>query len=208
MAAAREAFPAWRDLPAPRRAEILFRAAELLQKAKAELGKNVTREMGKVYAEGMGDIQEAIDMAYYMAGEGRRLVGETVPCELPNKDGKSIRVPHGVFALITPWNFPVAIPVWKIFAALVCGNTAVFKPSSDSPVRRAAGGNPRGSRVAARSVESGYGAGPAGWQVSGLHPEVDGISFTGSCAVGEELAGRPPNCIVPSPWKWGARTRF
>ncbi len=188
VAAAREAFPAWRDLPAPRRAEVLFKAAEMLQQTKAELGKTVTREMGKVLAEGLGDVQEAIDMAYYMAGEGRRLLGETVPCELPHKDGKSIRVPHGVFALITPWNFPVAIPVWKIFAALICGNTAVFKPSSDSPYCAALlvelledAGLPPGvlNLVMGRGQQVG--------QYLALHPDVDGISFTGSCAVGEEL---------------------
>jgi len=86
--------------------------------------------MGKILPEGLGDVQEAIDMGYYMAGEGRRLSGETVPSELPNKDMKSIRVPIGVFGLITPWNFPIAIPGWKIFPALICGNTVVFKPSS------------------------------------------------------------------------------
>lgn len=127
-------------------------------------------------------------MAYYMAGEGRRLIGETVPCELPDKDGKSIRVPHGVFALITPWNFPVAIPVWKIFAALICGNTAVFKPSSDSPYCAALlveileeAGLPAGvlNLVMGRGQQVG--------QYLALHPDVAGVSFTGSCAVGEAL---------------------
>lgn len=189
VAAAREAFPAWRNVPAPRRAEVLFKAAEMMQQAKAELGKSVTREMGKVYPEGLGDIQEAIDMAYYMAGEGRRLVGETVPCELPYKDGKSIRVPHGVFALITPWNFPVAIPVWKIFTALICGNTAVFKPSSDSPYCAALlveileeAGLPSGV------LNLVMGQGKQVGEYLATHPDVDGISFTGSCAVGETLA--------------------
>ncbi|APG26965.1 aldehyde dehydrogenase [Syntrophotalea acetylenivorans] len=189
VAAAREAYPAWRDFPAPRRAEILYKAAEMLQRAKPELGKSVTREMGKVSSEGLGDIQEAIDMAYYMAGEGRRLVGETVPCELPHKDGKSIRVPHGVFALITPWNFPVAIPVWKIFASLICGNTAVFKPSSDSPYCAALlveileeAGLPPGV------LNLVMGQGKKVGEYLATHPDVDGISFTGSCAVGETLA--------------------
>jgi len=116
--------------PAPRRGEILFRAAEILLKNKEALGRLETREMGKILPEGLGDVQEAIDMGYYMAGEGRRLSGETVPSELPNKDMKSIRVPIGVFGLITPWNFPIAIPAWKIFPALIWGNTVVFKPSS------------------------------------------------------------------------------
>lgn len=188
VSAAREAYPLWRLTPAPRRGEILFRAAEILRNRKEELGRLVTREMGKVLPEGLGDVQEAVDLAYYMAGEGRRLIGETAPSELHDKDCKSIRVPHGVFALITPWNFPIAIPAWKIFSALICGNTAVFKPSSDSPL------------CAARLVEILEEAGlPAGvlnlvtgeggtvGEALALHPVVDGISFTGSCVVGERL---------------------
>jgi aldehyde dehydrogenase (NAD+) len=188
VAAAREAYDRWRLTPAPRRGEILYRAGEILHKRKSELGKLVTREMGKVLPEGLGDVQEAIDMAYFMAGEGRRLQGETVPAELPDKDCKTIRVPHGVFALITPWNFPVAIPAWKIFAALICGNTMVFKPSSDTPL------------CAVRLVEILEEAGlPAGvlnlvmgdgaqiGETLVLHPDVAGVSFTGSCPVGEAL---------------------
>ena len=113
--AAREAYEGWRMTPPPRRGEILFKVAELLLKKKEDLARLETREMGKVLPEGRGDVQEAIDMGYYMAGEGRRLAGETVPSELPDKDMKSVRVPIGVFALITPWNFPIAIPSWKIF---------------------------------------------------------------------------------------------
>ncbi len=120
VAAAREAYKKWRLVPAPKRGEIIFRAAEALLTDKQRLGELVTAEMGKVIAEGLGDVQEAIDMAYYMAGEGRRLSGETIPSELPEKDCKSVRVPVGTFALITPWNFPTAIPSWKIFPALVC----------------------------------------------------------------------------------------
>ncbi|MBE0596943.1 MAG: aldehyde dehydrogenase family protein [Desulfuromonadales bacterium] len=188
VAAAREAYPKWRSLPAPRRGEILFRAAELLRARKEALGQLVTREMGKVLPEGKGDVQEAIDFAYYMAGEGRRLVSEVVPSESPDKDAKSIRVPHGVFALITPWNFPVAIPVWKVFAALICGNTAVLKPSSDSPLCAArlveilaAAGLPPGV------LNLVTGSGPEVGEPLALHPQVDGISFTGSSAVGEAL---------------------
>jgi acyl-CoA reductase-like NAD-dependent aldehyde dehydrogenase len=132
--AARRAYDGWRLTPAPRRGEVLFRAAEILMRNKEFLGKLETREMGKILSEGLGDVQEAIDMGYYMAGEGRRLSGETVPSELPNKDMKSVRVPVGVFGLITPWNFPIAIPGWKVFPALICGNTVVFKPSSDTAV--------------------------------------------------------------------------
>jgi acyl-CoA reductase-like NAD-dependent aldehyde dehydrogenase len=188
VAAAREAFRDWRLTPAPRRGEILFRAGELLRERKTELGKLVTREMGKVLSEGLGDIQEAIDLIFYMAGEGRRLVGETVPSELPDKDCKSIRVPHGVFALITPWNFPVAIPAWKIFSALICGNTVIFKPSSESPLCAV--------RLVEILEEAGLppgvlnllmGKGEEVGEPLALHPDVDGISFTGSCAVGEGL---------------------
>jgi aldehyde dehydrogenase (NAD+) len=191
VAAAARAYPAWRRMPAPRRGEILFRAGELLLRHKQEFGKIVTREMGKVLAEGLGDIQEAIDMAFYMAGEGRRMVGETVPSELGDKDAKSIRVPHGVFALITPWNFPVAIPAWKIFTALICGNTAVFKPSSDSPFCATRlveileeAGLPPG--VLNLVMGSGEGVG----EYLALHPQVAGVSFTGSCPVGENLERR------------------
>ncbi|ABA88742.1 NADP-dependent 2,5-dioxopentanoate dehydrogenase [Syntrophotalea carbinolica DSM 2380] len=187
--AAVDAFPGWRAMPAPRRAEILFRAAEILCRRKDELGQLVTREMGKVLSEGLGDVQEAIDMAYFMAGEGRRLQGETVPCELPNKDAKSFRVPWGVFALITPWNFPIAIPSWKIFASLICGNTVVFKPSSDSPLCA--------TRLVEVLEEAGMppgvvnmitGAGETVGETLAMHPDVQGVSFTGSCSVGEALA--------------------
>jgi aldehyde dehydrogenase (NAD+) len=187
--AAAVAFPGWRDTPAPRRAEILFRAAEILCRRKEELGRLVTREMGKVLSEGLGDVQEAIDMAFFMAGEGRRMKGETVPSELPDKDGKSMRVPWGVFALITPWNFPIAIPSWKIFASLICGNTVVFKPSSDAPLCAV--------RLVEILEEAGLpagvlnlvtGAGEKVGEALALHPDVQGISFTGSCAVGEALS--------------------
>jgi len=134
VAAAREAYRGWRLVPAPKRGEILYRAAELLLKHKDELGRLATREMGKILPEGLGDVQEAIDMAYFMAGEGRRLEGQTVPSELVGKDCKSVREPIGVFALITPWNFPTAIPSWKLLPAIISGNCVVFKPSSDTPV--------------------------------------------------------------------------
>ncbi len=187
--AARRAYEGWRLTPAPKRGEIIFRAAELIKKHKEELGRLVTMEMGKVLAEGLGDVQEAIDMAYYMAGEGRRMSGETVPSELPDKDCKSIRVPVGVFALITPWNFPTAIPAWKIFPALIGGNTVVFKPSSYTPVAA--------TRLVELIVEAGlppgvlnmvHGTGPQVGEYLATHPGTDGVSFTGSTAVGEKLS--------------------
>lgn len=131
--AAKEAYKSWRLMPAPKRAEILFRAAEILVKRKEDFARDMTREMGKILAETRGDVQEAIDMTYYMAGEGRRQFGQTTPSELPNKFAMSIRQPLGVCSMITPWNFPMAIPSWKIMPALVLGNTVVVKPASDTP---------------------------------------------------------------------------
>ena len=131
--AAKEAFEDWRLVPAPRRGEILFGFAQLLHEHKAELTDLMTHEMGKVKAEAGGDVQEAIDMSYYMGGEGRRLFGQTTPSELPDKFNMSVRMPIGVIGVITPWNFPIAIPSWKIAPALVAGNTVVFKPATDTP---------------------------------------------------------------------------
>jgi aldehyde dehydrogenase (NAD+) len=186
--AAREAYEGWRLTPAPRRGEILFRAAEFLLKNKERLGRLETREMGKVFSEGLGDVQEAIDMGYYMAGEGRRLSGETAPSELPYKDMKSVRVPIGVFGIITPWNFPIAIPAWKLFPALVCGNTVVFKPSSDTAVCAArlveafiAAGLPKGV------VNLVFGSGGEIGEYLVSHPGIDAISFTGSWETGKKL---------------------
>ena len=188
VAAARRAYPAWKALPAPKRGEILFRVGEILLKKKMELGSLVTREMGKVLAEGMGDVQEAIDMAYYMAGEGRRLYGETVPSELPDKDCKSIREPHGVIALITPWNFPTAIPAWKLFPALICGNTVVLKPSSATPACAAVLVQAlEEAGVPAGVVNLVLGPGDEVGEYLVTHPGVDAVSFTGSCSAGERL---------------------
>src|SRR5207237_781814 len=133
VSAAKEAYASWRLVPAPKRGEIVFRFAALVAEHKQELAELMTREMGKVLAEAGGDVQEAIDMSYYMAGEGRRLSGQTTPSELPDKFNMSVRQPIGVVGVITPWNFPIAIPSWKIVPALVCGNTVVFKPANDTP---------------------------------------------------------------------------
>jgi acyl-CoA reductase-like NAD-dependent aldehyde dehydrogenase len=134
IAAAAKAYEQWRLVPAPLRAEILFRAAQLIVERKEAYARDMTREMGKVLNETRGDVQEAIDMTYYIAGEGRRMSGQTVPSELRNKFAMSVRQPLGVCSIITPWNFPMAIPSWKIIPALVCGNTVVFKPSSNTPL--------------------------------------------------------------------------
>jgi aldehyde dehydrogenase (NAD+) len=131
---ARAAYEEWRLVPAPKRGEILFRFAQVLEREKAALTDLMTHEMGKVKAEAGGDVQEAIDMTYYMAGEGRRLWGQTTPSELQNKFNMSVRVPVGVVGAITPWNFPIAIPSWKLAPALVCGNTVVLKPAEDTPL--------------------------------------------------------------------------
>src|SRR3990167_3564547 len=189
VSAARKAYDKWRLTPAPKRGEIILRAAEMICKRKQELGELVTREMGKVLPEGLGDVQEAIDMAYYMGSEGRRLSGETVPSELPDKDCKSIRVPIGVFALITPWNFPTAIPAWKIFPSLVSGNTVVFKPSIYTPVCATS----LVKIIAEAGIPDGvlnlvHGTGEEIGEYLATHPDIDGVSFTGSTAVGEKLA--------------------
>jgi aldehyde dehydrogenase (NAD+) len=132
--AARSAYERWRLVPAPKRAELLFRAAQLIAERKEALARDMTREMGKVLDETRGDVQEAIDMTFFMAGEGRRQYGQTVPSELRDKFAMSMRQPVGVSAIITPWNFPMAIPSWKIIPALVCGNTVVFKPATLTPL--------------------------------------------------------------------------
>lgn len=186
--AAVEAYPRWRKVPAPRRAEILFRAAERLAREKEEFARLMTREMGKVLLEARGEVQEGIDMLYYIAGEGRRLFGETTPSELPNKFAMSVRAPVGICACITPWNFPLAIPSWKLAPALVAGNTVVFKPAEDTPLV--------GHRFVELLIDSGlppgvlnivHGDGATGAALV-AHPEVDLVSFTGSCEVGKSVA--------------------
>ena len=183
--AARDAFDAWRRTPAPRRGEILFRAAELLKRRKEELARELTQEMGKVLTEARGDVQEAIDMTYYMAGEGRRLFGETVPAEMPDKFAMAVREPIGVVGAITPWNFPIAIPSWKIMPALVSGNTVVFKPASDTPILA--------HRLVEILEEAGvppgvvnlvYGPGGTVGDAILTHPDVPVITFTGSNEAG------------------------
>src|SRR5438876_2627533 len=187
--AAKEAYQTWRLMPAPKRAEILFRAAELLLQRKEEFSKDMTREMGKVLAESRGDVQEAIDMTYYMAGEGRRLFGQTTPSELPNKFAMSVRQSVGVCGMITPWNFPIAIPSWKLMPALISGNTVVFKPASDTPLLAIElvrileeAGLPEGV------VNVVLGPGGSVGEAIIDHPGVALISFTGSTAAGQQVA--------------------
>ncbi|HEX8837797.1 MAG TPA: aldehyde dehydrogenase family protein [Candidatus Acidoferrum sp.] len=187
--AAREAYKKWRLVPAPKRAEILFRAAELLVERKEAFAKDMTREMGKVLPETRGDVQEAIDMTYYMAGEGRRLFGQTTPSELPDKFAMSVRQPIGVCGMITPWNFPMAIPSWKMMPALVSGNTVVLKPAEDTPLSAyhlvqvlTEAGVPRGA------VNLVSGDGPNAGAPLAQHKAVPVISFTGSSSVGRLVA--------------------
>ena len=199
--AAAEAFKTWRLVPAPKRAEVLYRAGDILTKRKEQYARDMTREMGKVLTETRGDVQEAIDTAFYMAGEGRRMFGQTTPSELQNKFAMSVRMPVGVCGMITPWNFPMAIPSWKLLPAIVCGNTCVIKPAQDTPLSTynlvqalmEAGLPPgvvnivtgSGSQVGAPLVE---------------HPLVRAISFTGSSEVGrmvgESAAGHFKPCSL------------
>jgi aldehyde dehydrogenase (NAD+) len=187
--AAKNAFKHWRLFPAPRRAEILYRTAETLVKRKEDLAHQMTREMGKPLSETRGDVQEAIDMTYYMAGEGRRLFGQTTPSELPNKFAMSVRQSIGVCGMITPWNFPMAIPSWKIMPALVSGNTVVIKPAEDTPLSV--------YHLVQTLTEAGVPAGVVNL-VSGSgsnvgaplskHLDVPVVSFTGSTSVGRLIA--------------------
>lgn len=186
--AAERAFPDWRLVPPPKRGEIILKAGFLLKDRKEELARLMTREMGKPLRESRGDVQEAIDMALYIAGEGRRLFGQTTTSELRDKFAMSVRMPIGICGLITPWNFPMAIPSWKIFPALICGNTVVFKPAEDTPLSAlkfveilAEAGLPKG-------VLNLVHGGPATGQAIVRHPEIRLISFTGSCEVGREVA--------------------
>jgi aldehyde dehydrogenase (NAD+) len=183
--AAYQAFAKWRLVPAPRRAEIVYAAAQMLAERKESFARDMTREMGKVLKETRGDVQEAIDTGFYMAGEGRRLFGPTTPSELPNKFAMAIRQPLGVCALIAPWNFPMAIPSWKLFPALVAGNCCVIKPAQDTPLSTfnlvqtlADAGLPRG----VVNIVTGFGSMIGKTLLE--HPKVRAVSFTGSTAVG------------------------
>jgi alpha-ketoglutaric semialdehyde dehydrogenase len=185
---ANAAYEDWRLVPAPKRGEILYRFAQLLAEHKDDLAQLMTREMGKVLSEAGGDVQEAIDMSYYMAGEGRRLFGQTTPSELRDKFNMSVRMPIGVVGAITPWNFPIAIPSWKTLPALVCGNTVVFKPATDTPLlgeRYVELFNEAGLPAGVLNVVHG-GGGAVGDRLV-RHPDVPVISITGSRETGVEV---------------------
>src|SRR4051812_4743618 len=188
VAAAKAAFEDWRLVPAPKRGEILYRFANLLTEEKDEFTDLMSREMGKVKAEAGGDVQEAIDMSLYMAGEGRRLFGQTTPSELRDKFNMSVRMPIGVVGVITPWNFPIAIPSWKIAPALISGNTVVFKPATDTPLL--------GERFVELLIEAGlppgvlnvvHGGGAEVGDRLVRHPDVPVITLTGSRETGVQV---------------------
>ena len=194
VASAQRGFAQWSRTPAPERGLVLKQAGDLLARYKEDLARTMTREMGKVLEETRGDVQEAIDTAYYAAVEGRRLFGRTAPSELRSKWAMSFRRPIGVFGIITPFNFPVAVPSWKIFPALLCGNSIIYKPSEDVPhsahrfveILLEAGLPPE-------CVQLVHGRGETIGQALVEHPDVPGLSFTGSTETGSrigEIAGR------------------
>lgn len=193
--AAREAFKKWRLVPAPRRGDVLKVVGDKMLKHKEEIAHEMTREMGKVIAETRGDVQEGIDTAYYAASEGRRLFGYNAPSEMPNKMNMSFRVPIGVGGFITPWNFPMAIPTWKLFPALVCGNTCVFKPAELTPktattlvkIIDEAMREVLGDGYIPGVLNLVHGSGSIVGEAMTSHPEIDFISFTGSTEVGKRI---------------------
>src|ERR1700678_296136 len=198
VAAAKKAFAAWRLVPAPKRAGILVRAGNNLIQNKERFARDMTREMGKVLAETRGDVQEAIDEAFYVAGEGRRLFGVTTPSELQNKFAMSVRMPLGVVGMIAPWNFPMAIPSWKLFPALVSGNTCVIKPAEDTPLST--------YNLVQTLIDAGLppgvvnivaGLGPDAGAPLVEHRDVRAISFTGSSEVGSLVAQRAGATFKP-----------
>ncbi len=204
--AARAAYRHWRLVPAPKRGEILYRTGELLLRHKEKLARDMTREMGKVLSETRGDVQEAADTAFYMAGEGRRLFGQTTPSELPDKFAMSVRMPVGVCGMITPWNFPMAIPSWKLFPALVCGNTCVIKPAEDTPLSTInlvellmEAGLPDG----VVNIVTGFGPDAGAPLVA--HPEVNAISFTGSSEVGRIVGQTAAGLFKPCSLEMGGK---
>ena len=204
--AAEAAYRTWRLVPAPKRGEMLYRTGELLLRDKEKLARDMTREMGKVLSETRGDVQEAADTAFYMAGEGRRLFGQTTPSELRDKFAMSLRMPVGVCGMIAPWNFPMAIPSWKLFPALVCGNTCVIKPAEDTPLSTfhlvallMEAGLPEG----VVNVVTGFGPEAGAPLVS--HPGVRALSFTGSSEVGRIVGQTAAGSFKPCSLEMGGK---
>ncbi len=183
-----KAFPAWRDTPAPSRANVLWKFQRVMERRKEELAKALTQEEGKKYGEALGEVQKAINIIEFTAGEGRRIAGKTIPSEMPATFAYTIRQPLGVVGIITPWNFPVAIPVWKIVPALVAGNAVVFKPASNTTKTACLllemleeAGLPKGV------VQLTIGRGSAVGDCIVNHPKVRALSFTGSNNIGQRL---------------------
>jgi aldehyde dehydrogenase (NAD+) len=188
IAAAKAAFPVWRDTPAPSRGRVILKAMQLMEEHKEELARLLTREEGKALKDSLGEVQKSINILEFMAGEARRLGGETLPSELPRNLSYTVKQPLGVVGTITPWNFPVSIPVWKIAPALVAGNTVIFKPATLTPLTAA--------KVTQIFADAGLPAGAlnlvsgAGREVGEelvQNPDVRAISFTGSNEVGSAL---------------------
>ncbi len=188
VAAARAAFPSWRDTPAPVRGRCIAKAAVLMEQQKDDLARILTREEGKTLKDATGEVMKSVNILEFMAGESRRMGGETLPSELPKNFAYTMKQPLGVVATITPWNFPVSIPVWKMAPALVAGNTVVFKPATLTPFT--------GARVIEIFEQAGIPAGVVNMVVGSggevgdellQHPDVKAISFTGSNEVGSEL---------------------
>jgi alpha-ketoglutaric semialdehyde dehydrogenase len=203
---ARDSFARWNALPAPSRGEIMLRFAEILQDRKEELARIETEEMGKILAESRGDVQEGIDTAHLALGESRRLFGRTVPSELPNKLCMTTRRPHGVAALITPWNFPAALPCWKLIPALLCGNAVVFKPSRDAPHT--------GARLVECLLEAGVhpgavnllqGPGSKVGDTLCTHEAVGVVSFTGSVGVGRSIGEKAGGLLKKTSLELGGK---
>ncbi|WAA11258.1 aldehyde dehydrogenase family protein [Fervidibacillus albus] len=187
--AAKRAQKQWAKVPAPQRAEILYTVGNILKERKEELARLLTLENGKVMEEARGEVQEGIDMAFYMAGEGRRLFGQTTPAELKNKFAMSVRVPVGVVGIITPWNFPIAIASWKSFPAIVAGNAVIWKPATETPIMAfelakifEEAGLPKGI------LNVVFGKGSTVGEAIVQHPDIQVISFTGSNEVGRKIA--------------------
>lgn len=204
--AAKSAQSMWRLVPAPERANYLYKVGELLKQRKEQIARTLTSEMGKVIDEARGEVQEAIDMAFYMAGEGRRQFGDTVPSELQNKFAMSIRVPVGVAGLITPWNFPIAIASWKSLPALVTGNAVIWKPATETPATACAfvkiyeeAGLPKGL------VNLVNGSGSVIGEAMVEHPDIGLISFTGSNEVGRKINERAGGLLKRTSLEMGGK---